>query len=97
MRKLANEINDLIKQSDVYKRYVVSKENIENNEYLKDLLEKMELSKMINCKDRKEEYISEYYELEKLYNNHILVKEYNKNKDDLMVLLQEVGDILTFK
>lgn len=97
MKKLAKQINEMIKSSDTYKRYIRSKEIVDKNEDLAAVLREMKRIKDLNCKGKNEELIDEYYKLEKEYNSHILVKEYKKNKDELHSLLREVSDILTFK
>lgn len=97
MEKLAKQINEMIKSSDVYKRYINSKEIIDNNSELVQLSSEMKRIKDINCKDKSEDLIDEYYKLENEYNSHILVKEYKKNKDEFYMLLKEVSDILSFK
>ena len=97
VKKLAKEINEKIKESDVYKRYIISKEVIDSNEYLSGLLSEMKKIKDLNCKGKEESLISEYYRLENEYNENILVKEYRKNKEELLSLLNEVSDILSFK
>lgn len=97
MKKLAEQINEMIKSSDTYKRYIRSKEIVDKNEDLAAVLREMKRIKDLNCKRKNEELIDEYYKLEKEYNSHILVKEYKKNKDELHSLLREVSDILTFK
>lgn len=97
MKEIANEINKSIKNSEVYLRYLKSKESISNNEYLVNLKNKMDLLKERNCKEKDDSLIDEYYKLESEYNNNILVKEYMKNKEELYFLLKEISDILCVK
>lgn len=97
MKKLAEQINEMIKSSDTYKRYIKSKEIVDKDENLIAISREMKRIKDLNCKGKNENLIDKYYILEQEYNNHILVKEYKKNKDELHSLLMEVSDILTFK
>ena len=97
MHNLAQEINADIKNSNVYKRYLSCKELVENNEELKDLQCQMKLLKDKNCKQRDESLIDDYYILEKRYKSNVLVKEYEKSKNEVYELLKEISDILSFK
>lgn len=97
MEKVAKQINEMIKSSDVYVRYINSKELVDKSSDLVKLASEMKRVKDINCKVKNEDLIDEYYRLENEYNSHILVKEYKKNKDELYMLLKEVSDILSFK
>ena len=97
MDEIAKEINKGIKESFVYKRYLFCKDNVESNQELLNKLNEMKCLKNINCKERKEELINKYYQLEKEYKNNILVKELEKAEEDLYSLLSDVSDILTFK
>ena len=97
MEKIAKEINESIKESEIYKRYLISKEKLDNNKELCLIRNKLELLKKENCRSKEEVLINEYYELEKKYKSHVLVKEYEKNKSDVYDLLLEVCDILWFK
>jgi len=93
--KIAKEINEDIKRTEIYKNYLICKENLEKNEYLNELKTTLEIIKNINCKDKDEKLISDYYEIEKEYKSNILVKEYEKSKDDVYSLLKEISDILS--
>lgn len=97
MDKIANDINDGIKNSVVYKRYVECKKNIENNVELSELENKMKILKNKNCKNKNDELIAEYYEVEKRYKSSVIVKEYQRAKEELYSLLSDISDILTFK
>ena len=97
MDKLAKDINDNIKNSFVYKRYVACKQNVENNIELRELENKMKELKNKNCKDKNDELINEYYEIEKIYKSSVIVKEYQRAKEELYILLSDISDILTFK
>lgn len=97
MEELAREINKLIKNSDVYKRYLSCKSSVENDEELNALKIKLEELKKDNCKHKNECLINQYYELEKEYKNNVLVKEYDSVKKEVYELLASVSDILSFK
>ncbi len=97
VKDIAKEINDSLKNSDVYTRYVICKKNIENNSELIYLRSKLKELKDKNCKLKDEALINEYYDLEKEYKNNILVKEYECAKEEMHSLLCDIGDILTFK
>lgn len=97
MEKLAKEINESIKDSDVYKRYLICKKELDNNEEICLLRNKMDKLKKENCNKKEDSLINEYYDLEKEYKNHLLVKEYERLKSEVYDLLLEVCDILWFK
>jgi len=97
MDKIAKDINEGIKNSSVYRQYLICKSNVENNEYLNSLKVRMEELKSLNCKGKDEKFIDEYYELEKKYMNNILVKEYEDSKKEMYELLKDISDILSFK
>lgn len=97
MEVLAKEINELIKNSDLYKRYLIYKKNIEDNNDLKELENKMNELKKNNCKNKNQELTDDYYVLEKKYKNNPLVMEYENIKKDMYELLSSISDILTFK
>lgn len=97
MDNIAEEINLLIKKSSVYNRYLESKKNVDSNEKLRELQCKMKEIKDINCKSNHESLIGEYYKLEQEYNNHVVVKEYQKSREDLYSLLKDISDILYLK
>ena len=71
MEKLAKEINEDIKKTDIYKNYLICKKNVEYNEYLNGIKETLEKIKNTNCKVKNEDLISDYYELEKEYKSNI--------------------------
>ena len=96
MQELAKKINEEILNSSVYKRYLNSKKNVENNECLLDLQNNMKILKDKICKEKNDELVEEYYSLDKEYNSHPLVKEYLASKSDLNALLLDISDILSF-
>ena len=91
----AKIINKKIKESSVYELFVANKEKVENNIELKKLIDRMNELKNNNCKHKTEDYINEYYKLEKEYKNNILVKEFESSKRDLEDLLKDISDILS--
>ena len=97
MDELARQINESIKNSDVYKRYLHNKNCVENNEQLKKIKEEMKLLKEENCKERNEETILKYYDLERVYSGNIVVKEFENSRREFYDLLVDVCDILWFK
>ena len=97
MEILAKKINEEIKNSKLYKEYLVSKKRVEEIKELSELLIKMKALKNENCKSKDEKLIEEYYALEKRYNDHVLVKEYSNKKKDLGELFKDISDILSFK
>lgn len=97
MEEIAGEINRLIKNCKLYKRYLECKNNVESNENLKKLQIKMKELKDVNCKSSNDDLIEEYYELEKIYMSNILVKEYESSKREIYNLLSEISDILSLK
>ena len=97
MEEIAKIINEKIKESNVYKRYLESKKSLESNIHLSQLKEKMEILKKENCKCRNDTCVDAYYEVENEYLSNIIVKEYEMAKKDLNNLLVEICDILAVK
>ena len=97
MEKLAKEINESIKESEVYKRYLICKNKMDNDDEVSFLINRMEELKKENCHNKEESLINEYYEMEAKYRNNLLVKEYERCKSEVYDLLLEVCDILWFK
>ncbi len=97
MEEVAEKINSLIKNSDAYKDYLKYKNIVESDEQLLELKNKLNSMKKKNCKNHDENLVNEYYELEKEYNNNILVKKYNESKENLTLILNDICDILEFK
>lgn len=97
MDKLAIEINNAIKDSFEYKQYLKAKENLNKNEHLLELKNKIQLIKNEVCKNSNDALIDEYYSLDKKYREHILVKEYEKCKEEVYLLISEISDILSVK
>lgn len=97
MEDIAKKINESIKQSYIYKRYVLCKKNIDSNKELQLLKDKMKKIKDSNCRHNDKSLIEDYYLLEKEYMNNILVKEYEDSKAELYILLSDISDILSFK
>ena len=97
MDKTAKEINEAIKNSAMYKRYLFSRENIDRNKVLMELKSKMQELKNLNCKNFNDELVSKYYELENEYYSHILVKEYKESSEEFYLLMRDISDILSLK
>lgn len=97
MEDIAKEINDLIKNSELYNNYLICKKNLEQNRELIELENRLENLKKKNCKNKNEDLINEYYLLEQKYKGHPLVKEFENLKKDVYELLVSVSDILSFK
>lgn len=96
MDNLAREINESIKASDLYNRYLICKSNVEKNEELKEFRNLLDSLKETNCKNKNEKLINEYYEIERKYKSHPIVKEYDSLKKEVYELLASVSDILSF-
>lgn len=97
MDKTAKEINEAIKNSAMYKRYLSSKENVNTNKFLVELKNQMQELKNLNCKNSNDELVKKYYELENEYYNHILVKEYKESSEEVFLLMRDISDILSLK
>ena len=97
MYNLAKEINESIKKSKIYEKYLICKEKVESDSNLCALKQKMKDLKDQNCRAKNDNLIEEYYNLEKLYKDNGLVKEYELCKKDVYDLLSEIGDILSLK
>lgn len=97
MEDLAQKINLLIKDSVAYKEYIFYKKEVEENDELNYLKSKLESLKKKNCKDKNEEFIHDYKKIEKEYKSNVLVQKYEQAKEELVVLLEDICDILSFK
>lgn len=97
MEGLAKKINELIKETVAYRRYLEYKNKVECDEYLSDLKNKMMVLKKEMCKGNKQELINDYNKLEIKYKGSILVKEYEKSKEEVEVLLKNITDILSLE
>jgi cell fate (sporulation/competence/biofilm development) regulator YlbF (YheA/YmcA/DUF963 family) len=95
MEDIAARINCQLKSSELYKRFVSLKSQVENDETLESLREKMETIKKDVCKSKNNGLEVKYYELEKEYNNKRLIKEYYACKEELNTLLKDIADILS--
>ena len=95
MEKIAVKINEEIKESNLYKEYLLLKEKVENDKYLSNLKETMENLKQNICKSKDEELTASFYEVEREYKNNPLVKDYLLVKEELNVLLKDIADILS--
>lgn len=97
MEDLAQKINLLIKDSVAYKEYAFYKKKIEENDELNYLKSELDSLKKKNCKDKNEEFINDYKKIEKEYKNNVLVQKYERAKEELVMLLEDICDILSFK
>ena len=95
MREVAKKINEAIKDCDTYKRYLLLKDQVENDAFLCTLKEQMKELKNDICKNRNEDKVNLYYELEKEYNRNILIVEYSNIKKELRELFEDIVDILS--
>lgn len=97
MEDLVKSINEDIKNSFLYCRYLENKKKVENDPALMNLRGKMNEIKNLNCKNHNENLVNEYYDLEKEYYSSVIVKEYQKSKEELLSLLRDISDILSLK
>ncbi len=95
MEQLAKDINNKIKQSNLYKEYLFYKNQVESNEEIIKQKEVLEDLKKKICKDKNENDVEEYYKVEKEYKSNLVVKEYFKSKEELYNLLKDIVDILS--
>ena len=95
MEELANQINEEIKGSTLYKNYLLIKEKVESDERLRAIKSELELLKKEICKSKNKELLDEYYAKEKEYLNNPFVKEYLDLKAELKELFKEIVDILS--
>ena len=83
----AQELRSLIEETSEYKEYLKNKELLENN---KDVIELKHNIANLKAKGKLEEARN----LEKLYNNHPLVNNYEASKDALYQLLKTIESII---
>ena len=95
MEQLAKDINNKIKQSNLYKEHLFYKNQVESNEEIIKQKEVLEDLKKKICKDKNENDVEEYYKVEKEYKSNLVVKEYFKSKEELYNLLKDIVDILS--
>ena len=95
MENISLEINKRILDSDLYKKYIFLKKIIEEDDYLKDIKERMDILKKEICASKDDIKIDQYYELEKEYKNSVVVKEYLRIKEELNILFKDIVDILS--
>lgn len=95
MENISLEINKRILDSDLYKKYIFLKKIIEEDDYLKDIKERMDILKKGICASKDDIKTDQYYELEKEYKNSVVVKEYLRIKEELNILFKDIVDILS--
>ena len=83
----AQELSCLIEETSEYKEYLKNKELLENS---KDVIELKHNIANLKAKGKLEEARN----LEKLYNNHPLVNNYEASKDALYQLLKTIESII---
>ncbi|MBQ6730295.1 MAG: YlbF family regulator [Bacilli bacterium] len=83
----AQELRCLIEETSEYKEYLKNKELLENS---KDVIELKHNIANLKAKGKLEEARN----LEKLYNNHPLVNNYEASKDALYQLLKTIESII---
>lgn len=96
MNNLAKEINNLLLNNETVKEYLSLKEQINNDENLVSLRERLDSIRKHVCKN-KDEDSSEYYELLDSYNNNLKIMRFAKLKKELQEYLVEICDILSLK
>ena len=96
MNNLAKEINELLLNDETVKEYLELKKEIEKDEELNKLYQKMDSLRKIVCKN-KDMDSSEYYELLDKYNSDSRVKRFNVLKKEIYDYFSEISDILTLK
>lgn len=95
MEELAGMINEKIKESAIYKEYLFYREKLEKDEGLAELKNKLDEMKKLICKDKDDNMIKQYYELEKCYKSNLVVSSFLKAEEELKSLLGNIVDILS--
>lgn len=96
LNKLAKEINELLLDDVTIKRYLELKKEIENDESLSNLYNRLDKLRKEICKDKSEDS-DEYYSLLEIYKSDVRVKEYELLKKDVIEFFEEISDILKIK
>ena len=97
MKEKAQKINSLIKESKEYQLYKNLKNKIDEDQHLKSLSDRMNSLKKVICKDRNDDLLKEYYDLEKEYKSNPLVADLESVQMDLNNLFKDIVDILSLK
>lgn len=95
MEGLAKRINEEIKNSKLYKNYILVKRKVDGDEKLNSLKKELECLKKEICKSKNQELLDTYYAKEQEYFSNPFVKEYSELKAELKDLLTEIVDILS--
>ncbi len=96
----ALEMSNLIKESDELKRYLAAKKELSDNpelehdlNYYINLLESLDVSEM-SFENLEDEQREEIEELEKMFNESSVVKNYVASEADLKEMLQMINKII---
>ena len=95
MEELAQKINKEIKASVEFQEYLFWKDKVESDSYLSKIKEEMDELKKTICKSKNDGLLDKYYEKEKIYRNHPVVKQYLNSKETINGLLRHIVDILS--
>ena len=96
LHKLAKEINDLLLKDKTIQEYLELKKNIENDEKLIGLKNKLDTLRKEICKN-KDKDSEEYYNLLDKYNDDSRIKRLNLLKKEIQEYFVEISDILSLK
>lgn len=97
MKKLeetAKKINELISSNEVVKEYLELKKDIENDEKLMRINEKLDALRKEICKDKSKDS-SEYFNLLAEYKNNCKIVRYEALKEKIGELSVKISDILS--
>lgn len=96
LNNLAKEINEMLLEDVTIKRYLKLKQEIENDQELVSIYQKLDSLRKEICKN-KEKDSSEYYKLLNIYKSDIRVKEYENLKNEVSEFLLTISEILQLK
>lgn len=96
MNNLAKEINTLLLENETIKEYLNLKKEINEDEDLNNLKEKLDDIRKESCKNKKD-FSEEYYKLLDIYTNDSRIKRFQKLQKDINEYFSEISDILSLK
>lgn len=96
MNKLAREINQLLLDNETIKEYLSLKNEIDNDQVLKETKEKLNRMRKEVCKN-KDMDSSQYFSLLDVYNKDDRIIRYEQLKKEINEYFLEISDILYLK
>lgn len=94
MIELANKINTLLLDNDKVKEYVYLKEELNNDDKIKDIRNKLDIIRKKECKENG--LSDEYYSLLNVYESDLRVKRMKLLYKEINEVLIQISEILSF-